>query len=252
MGGALLDAVAPNWPGEIFVVDPSAEPRFGQGVCDLAELPQVAGALVLVAVKPQVIGSLWSGLRPLAHAKALFLSVVAGVSTARFRSELGQDFGLVRAMPNTPAAIGAGVTGAFAAPGLSPSERAAADGLLRSVGAVVWLESEHAIDLVTAISGSGPAYFFRLAESMAQAGVSLGLSPETAALLARKTLEGSGALAAAAPDRDVAKLRSEVTSPGGTTAAALAAFDAEDRLQALVLEAVTAAARRAEQLGTLA
>ena len=202
---------------------------------------------MLLAVKPQIAGDLLPRLQRFARPGVLLISIVAGLSLANLCAALGDEVRAVRAMPNTPAGVLKGITGVYAPPNIDAAGRAQAETLLSAVGEVVWLESEAGIDLVTAISGSGPAYFFRFAEALAAAGEAMGLSADTAQRLARRTLEGAGALAAST-DRTLADLRVEVTSPKGTTAAALARFDAGG-LEALVAEAARASAARAHELG---
>ena len=204
-------------------------------------------AIVLLAVKPQDAAAV---LRPLADllqaTRPLVISVAAGVRIAALRAICSADVPLIRAMPNRPALIGASATGLYAPADVSAGQRAVAEEVLRSVGEVVWVPSEDALDVVTALSGSGPAYFFLLAELMAQAGESLGLEGAAARRLATATLYGSGLLAQSA-DADLAQLRAEVTSKGGTTAAALEAFEAAG-LGATVRRALGAAVQRSREL----
>ena len=249
MGGAL----ARGWTGreEIAAFDPAAPAMEGvtrlESLAEAASLPQPL--VVVVAVKPRTLGQVLPSLRPLAEGGALILSVVAGATTESFRQVLGDTALVARAMPNTPAAVGQGITALAAGPGLTEHHRARAAELLAAVGEVVWVDDEADMDAVTAISGSGPAYFFRFAEALAQAGVDLGLSPEVAMRLARQTFVGSAALAANRED-SLHALRQEVTSPGGTTAAALASFDEERILDRAVRAAAEAAARRSRELGS--
>ncbi len=154
---------------------------------------------------------------------------------------------VVRAMPNTPAAIGRGITVAVAAKNVSPAQRAVADSLLRATGSVEWVDDENLMDAVTAVSGSGPAYIFLLAEELARAGVEAGLPAELATKLARETVAGSGELLHRSTDAS-ATLRQNVTSPGGTTAAALEVLMAKDGLQQLMIRAVAAATKRSKEL----
>jgi pyrroline-5-carboxylate reductase len=249
MGGAILRGLQAGGPHEVWIVDPAVEPSEGVHVVRaVADLPPLVGPTVLLAVKPQVIGDLLPELAPLAGSETLILSIVAGLTVETLCAALGDQARVVRAMPNTPAAVMHGVTAALAGPGVGEAQRRRADALLGAIGEVVWLEDEALIDAVTAVSGSGPAYFFRFAEALSQAGRALGLPPEVAERLARRTLEGAGALAAST-DRSLAELRAEVTSPGGTTAAGLARLDAEERLQRLVEEAADAARTRSRELG---
>ena len=176
--------------------------------------------------------------------RALIISIMAGIRIGALQGWCGKDLSIVRAMPNRPALLGAGATALYAPP---DTPRALASEIMGAVGAVVWLASEDQLDIVTALSGSGPAYFFRLAELMMQAAVNLGLDAEVARLLAIETLHGAGVLAHAS-DGDLARLRAEVTSKGGTTAAALQVLDAEPGLATLVQRAVDAAAQRSRAI----
>ncbi|MFN7192949.1 MAG: pyrroline-5-carboxylate reductase, partial [Rhodospirillales bacterium] len=162
---------------------------------------------------------------------------------------LGSGIAIVRAMPNTPASVGRGISGAYASPAVSPDQRALADRLLRSVGAVEWVASEALIDAVTAVSGSGPAYVFLLAEALADAGAKAGLPADLAQRLARATVAGAGELLHQAPE-SAEQLRKNVTSPNGTTAAALAVLMATDGFGPLLERAVAAAAKRARELAS--
>jgi pyrroline-5-carboxylate reductase len=249
MGGAILRGLQSGGPREVWIVDPAVAPSAGINVVrTLAELPALADPTILLAVKPQVIGGLLPDLKPLASGGALFISIIAGLTVETMRTSLGEGARIVRAMPNTPAAVLQGITAALAGPGVGEGERRRADALLGAVGEVVWLQEEGLIDAVTAISGSGPAYFFRFAEALSQAGAALGLPPEIAERLARRTLEGAGALAAST-ERSLAELRAEVTSPAGTTAAGLARLDDGERLHRLVEETAKAAEARSRELG---
>lgn len=248
MGGAILRGLAAGPPREIWVVDPHAPAQPGaRFVASLQDLPALVAPTVVVAVKPQVAGEVLPHLAPVAREGALAVSIVAGLTLATLARTL-PEAGIVRAMPNTPAAVLKGVTGAAAGPRLTHVQRARAQDLLAAVGEVVWLDDEALIEAVTAISGSGPAYFFRFAEALSAAGRALGLPEETAERLARRTLEGAGALAGAT-DRSLAELRAEVTSPGGTTAAGLERLDDEDRIDRLLLDTARAARARSEALG---
>jgi len=180
--------------------------------------------------------------------RALAISVMAGKSTASVGKALGGAERVARAMPNLPAAIGKGVTGLYAPSSIDARGRRLAETLMRAAGEVVWVEREQDIDAVTAVSGSGPAYFFLLTEALADAGEALGLGKTAAAALARATLAGAGALIDA-ETREPEEMRKAVTSPGGTTEAALKIFDGDEQaLRALVNNAVAAAARRASEL----
>ncbi len=203
--------------------------------------------VVVLAIKPQTLDAAAPGLAPLADG-ALVVSVLAGKTVADLSGRLPKAAAFVRAMPNLPASIGHGATGAFAAPGTSPRQRDVADALLKAVGIVEWVDDEGLIDAVTAVSGSGPAYIFLLAETLARAGVEAGLPAELAARLACATVSGAGALIAQS-DLPPARLRENVTSPGGTTAAALTVLmDERAGMEPLLVRAVAAAKRRAGEL----
>jgi pyrroline-5-carboxylate reductase len=250
MGGAILRGLEsqPDPNRRVYAVDPLAPQAAGAVLLrSFQELPALDGALVLIAVKPYAVAELLPMLRPLAEAGGAFISIAAGVTIDALRAGLGGQAPVVRAMPNTPAAVLRGITALAAGPGVDAALRARCEALLGVVGEVVWLDDEAQIDAVTGLSGSGPAYFFRFAEALAQAGEALGLSAEVAMRLARRTLEGSGALAEA-DRRPLAELRVEVTSPGGTTAAALAHFESGG-LDALLADATRAARDRAVELG---
>jgi pyrroline-5-carboxylate reductase len=206
-----------------------------------------AEALVL-AVKPQMLDSVAPQIAADAGPGTLVLSILAGKRIADLSARLPQAKMIVRAMPNTPAAIGRGITGAFAGPAVDARGRELTAALLGAVGEVEWVESEALIDAVTAVSGSGPAYVFYFVECLTSAGVEAGLPEETAARLARATIAGAGELLRRSPDTSPATLRENVTSPGGTTAAALAVLMAEDGFAPILARAVEAARRRAEEL----
>jgi pyrroline-5-carboxylate reductase len=208
----------------------------------------VAGAsIVVLAVKPQDAAAV---LQPLAGALAavrpLLISVAAGVRIAALESWCGVGLPVMRAMPNRPARVGAGATGVYAPPAVGHEQRVAAEQVLQALGDVFWVRAEELLDVVTALSGSGPAYFLLLAELMAEAGTDLGLESAMAQRLAAATLYGSGLLART-DDGDLARLREEVTSTGGTTEAALRVFEAAD-LRATVRAALGAATQRGREL----
>jgi pyrroline-5-carboxylate reductase len=209
--------------------------------------PDAPEALVL-AVKPQTLDAAAPQIAPLAGAQTLVLSIMAGKTLADIAGRLPQARAIVRAMPNTPAAVGRGVTGAFAGAGVAPAQKAMADALLGAIGQTVWVNDEALIDAVTAVSGSGPAYVFLLAECLAQAGEKAGLPRETAETLARATVEGAGELLFRDAATSPAQLRINVTSPGGTTAAALDVLMGPQGLAPLMEAAVAAAKRRAGEL----
>lgn len=238
-------------------LDPTAvwaiEPKPSAWLADLpgvnlnADLPD-APAAVLIAVKPQAMGEALTAVAKLGGSGTLFLSVAAGVTIAAYESALGSDAAVVRAMPNTPAAIGKGISALVGNSRASEKQMAMAEGLLSSVGQTVRLEDENQMDAVTAVSGSGPAYVFLLVETLAAAGVEEGLPADLASRLAKATVAGAGALAETA-EESPSRLRENVTSPQGTTAAALEVLmDDEAGLPALLRRAVKAAAIRSREL----
>jgi pyrroline-5-carboxylate reductase len=206
-------------------------------------------SVVVLAVKPQQAEGVVRELAALLRAqRPLLLSVAAGVRISSLEAWCGTGVPVARAMPNRPALLGAGATALYAPPSLGSALRAAAERIARAVGEVVWVPEEDLLDVVTALSGSGPAYFFLLAELMADAAAGLGLAPPVAKRLAAATLHGAGLMAAAGA-ADLAQLRAEVTSRGGTTEAALAVFASAD-LKGTVERALAAATRRGHELGT--
>ncbi len=244
MGSALLAGWLDRGvdAADVVVVDPSA-PTLGVAVvAGAADIP--AGFdpdVVVLAVKPQVMAEV---LPPYGRFKpAVFLSIAAGKPIAFFRSHLGDDAAIVRAMPNTPAAVRRGITVCCAGAEVDAARRTLCQSLLEAVGEVGWVADEGLMDVVTAVSGSGPAYVFLLAEVMAAAGIAQGLPPDLAARLARATVSGSGELLRQSSD-SAEQLRRNVTSPGGTTAAALAVLMAEDGGFARLMDAAVAAATR--------
>jgi pyrroline-5-carboxylate reductase len=254
MGGALLT----GWfeegldAGAALVFDPapSADMRAmleRAGIAIAARpLGGATAAAVVIAVKPQVIADVLPGLRPLVGAETVALSIAAGTTLADLETGLGPA-AIVRAMPNTPAQIGRGITAAVANRRVAAAGKALVTALLEAVGEVVWLEQEGLIDAVTAVSGSGPAYVFLLAECLAEAGVEAGLPPDIAAQLARATVAGAGELLRRS-ELPHDQLRHNVTSPGGTTAAALEILMGEGGLGPLMSRAVAAAKKRSQEL----
>jgi pyrroline-5-carboxylate reductase len=204
-------------------------------------------SVVVLSVKPQDASGVLTPLAPLLQqGRPVVVSVCAGLRVADIESWCGGNIAVVRSMPNRPALVGAGATGLFAGGNVSSSQRAQAESIMRAVGEVVWVPSEDALDVVTALSGSGPAYFFLLAELMMQAATDLGLDADAARRLAVATLHGAGSLVRAG-DGDLARLRAEVTSKGGTTEAALAVMNAAD-MRGIVARALEAATRRGHEL----
>jgi len=202
----------------------------------------------VLAVKPQQMGPVVEALRPLLiAAKPLLLSVAAGLRVADLARWAGAGVPVVRAMPNRPALVGAGATGLYADASVTAAQKELAALVMAATGLAVWVDAEAQIDTVTALSGSGPAYFFRLAELMAEAAVAQGMDPAVARALAAQTLAGAGQLVAAERDDDLARMRAEVTSKGGTTAAALDRFEACG-FGETVRSAMDAAANRSREL----
>ncbi|WP_277755286.1 pyrroline-5-carboxylate reductase [Teichococcus oryzae] len=253
MGGAMLEGWLERGAREVVVVEPHAEatrPFSGRvTVCaDAATLPSgFHPAAIVLATKPQQAEAALPAFGALAGAGALVLSIMAGKTTTGVAAMLGGAARVVRAMPNTPAAVRQGFTCAFAGPGVEPGQRDLADALLTAIGEVAWVEDEGLIDPVTAVSGGGPAYVFLLAELLEQAAVEQGLPPDLARRMARRTVAGSGALLAAS-DLDTAQLRRNVTSPKGTTEQALKVLMAPDAWPRAMSEAIAAATRRSREL----
>jgi pyrroline-5-carboxylate reductase len=252
MGGAMLS----GWlaqeldPRLLGVIEPHPSAEISALVAKglrLNPTPKEIGAVatLVVALKPQMFREAGPMLQRYAGPSTLVVSIMAGATIASVEESCGGS--VVRAMPNTPAAIGRGITVAVAAKKVSPSQRAVADALLRATGSVEWVDDENLMDAVTAVSGSGPAYIFLLAEELARAGVEAGLPPELAARLARETVAGSGELLHRS-ELASATLRENVTSPGGTTAAALEVLMGPDGMQSLLTRAVAAATRRSKEL----
>ena len=251
MGSALLagwlDRGLP--PGAVHVVEPSPSAWLrSTGVALNGPLP-AAPAVVLVAVKPQIMAEALPGLHTLGGGQTLFVTVAAGTTIATYEAILGAKTPVVRAMPNTPAAIGRGITAICGNAAATKAHLAQAEGLLSAVGQVVVLEGEHQMDAVTALSGSGPGYVFHMVEAMAAAGMAVGLPAELAMRLAKATVGGAGQLVETSAESP-AQLRLNVTSPGGTTAAGLAVLMAEPGgLQDLMTRTVQAATARGKELG---
>ena len=251
MGSALLagwlEAGLPA--GSIWVLEPNPTDWLKSTGVHLNQGVPPAPAVALLAVKPQMIGEALPALTALGNGKTLMVSIAAGTSIATFEATFGARTPIVRTMPNTPAMVGRGITGICANAYAGAAGLALAADLMRAVGEVVELEGEHQIDAVTAVSGSGPAYVFHLIETMAAGGVAQGLSPEVAMKLARATVCGAGELAYRAPE-PASQLRVNVTSPGGTTAAALAVLmDETTGFPPLLEKAIKAAADRGRELG---
>lgn len=248
--GRMGAAMARGWNGahRVLVFDPLASvlPDGAEPVDSLDAVEADEALIVVLAVKPQVFPTIAASLRPLARHDALFVSIMAGITLDGLKDALGSGR-IVRTMPNTPAAIGQGITAAVAGRDVRMGDLAIVNGLLGPTGQVVWIDDEAQIDVVTAVSGSGPAYFFRFTEALAKAGAQAGLPSDLAMLLARVTFTGAAALAGADP-ADLAELRRQVTSPGGTTAAGLAQLDADGAIDRLAQAVVNAAAARSREL----
>jgi pyrroline-5-carboxylate reductase len=253
MGGALLE----GWIG--LGVDPACivaiEPQPAASIAALSargvrinpDPASICPDAIVIAVKPQIAGEIMPNVASLMSPSTVVIAIMAGRTIAFLAGALPRNAAVVRAMPNTPAAIGRGITVAVPNSLVSPAQRQLADALLRAAGAVEWVEDEALMDAVTAVSGSGPAYVFLLAESLARAGEKAGLPAELAVRLARATVAGSGELLHRSL-MDAAVLRQNVTSPGGTTAAALDVLMAPDGLDLLMERAVAAATRRGHEL----
>ncbi|MEM1364204.1 MAG: pyrroline-5-carboxylate reductase [Pseudomonadota bacterium] len=259
-GGNMGRAMLEGWLGtglagnDVQVIDPNpsaalADLAKAHGFPIIASPAELSDPLqcLVVAVKPQIAELALAGVNHLMTPDTLAVSLAAG-KTLKFLAAHCAPAKVVRTIPNTPALVGRGATGAIAGDGLSDDQRKIADSLLSTVGLTVWVSREADIDAITALSGSGPAYVFHMVEAMARAGRGIGLSHETAEQLARATVEGAGELLHRSPDT-AATLRANVTSPGGTTAAALAVLmDEQDGLPALMQRALEAARSRSEEL----
>lgn len=256
MGAALLRGWLKAEMGAVFtVLDPAPSDDMGklggEGKInlnpDLTNLRERAPDFLVLAVKPQSMGEVIRPLAFLGGGRTCILSIAAGRSIASFQDVFGSETPIIRAMPNTPASIGLGISVAVANARVGPSDKERADSLLAAVGEVAWVDRESHLDAVTAVSGSGPAYVFYLIECLANAGADVGLDKDLALRLAIETVHGAGHMAKLAPD-DVAQLRENVTSPGGTTAAALDILMGEGGLSGLMRKAVRAAHQRSKEL----
>ncbi|WP_306006053.1 pyrroline-5-carboxylate reductase [Aquicoccus porphyridii] len=250
MGSAMLKGWLAGGlpPGSVHVRDPHPSDWLrGAGVHINDDLPK-APAIVLIAVKPQMMEEALPVLVPMGNGETLFLSVAAGTPIATYEQVLGAQTPIIRAMPNTPAAVGHGITAIIGNAQASAAHLDAADSLLRAVGQVVRLEAESQMDAVTGVSGSGPAYVFHMIECLARAGEAQGLAPDLALDLARATVAGAGALAMESGESPE-QLRINVTSPGGTTQAGLdLLMDEASGLPSLMERTVAAATNRAKEL----
>jgi pyrroline-5-carboxylate reductase len=254
MGSALLKGWLSHGVKAISVVEPKPSAQLRKlaraGKIALFAAPSAIKrkpSVCLVAIKPQVLKGEAPMLASFAQSGSLMISIAAGTSVEAMAKAWGKKARIIRAMPNTPGAVGAGITGLYAAKGVTAADKKRATALLSALGETVWVAKEALIDSVTAVSGSGPAYLFLMAEALTDAGVAEGLPRDQAEKFARATVAGAGALLAA--DKSPASaLREAVTSPGGTTAAALYVLMAEDGLVALMKRAVQAARKRAQEL----
>jgi pyrroline-5-carboxylate reductase len=257
MGTALLRGWLARKLGPILVVEPKPSPELKQlakskriNLHDSIEDVEAAKVgICVVAIKPQVLRSEAGRLKAFAESGALILSIAAGTSTGSFARACGARARVIRAMPNLPGSIGKGISALYATTKATPADRASAEALLAALGETVWVKKEEMIDTVTAVSGSGPAYVFLLVEVLAAAAEREGLSRPLALKLARATITGAGALLDFTGD-PADKLRRDVTSPGGTTEAALAVLMEQDALSVLMARAVDAAVKRARELST--
>ncbi len=248
--GAMGKALYTCWQGaklaNIAVIDPfSEESTAYKSIEDLPDsfIPNV----IVLAVKPQVMAEIVPLYKHFQRFNTVYISIAAGKSMEEIESYLGEGTLVIRAMPNLPATVGQGLTGLYSNQLLPDALKLGIDQLFASVGQVLWLESEDQVNLVTAISGSGPAYFYRLVECLIKSGQALGLSASAAQLLAEQTFIGAAELLKKS-NQSAMGLRQQVTSPGGTTAAALTVFDNQECLDILVSTAINAAVERAKEL----
>lgn len=251
LGGWLAEGIAPEL---ITIVDPSPPPAMMQLVSDngirhaIGAIEDYSPDVMVVAVKPQIMGAVLSGVAPMVGPQTVAVSVAAGTTLAALEVGLGGgEIAVVRTMPNTPALVRRGITVACPNRFVTAGQRGQVDRLLGAIGSVEWVDEEKLIDAVTAVSGSGPAYVFHLAECMAQAGIAAGLPVDLAMKLAHETVSGAGELMARSPETP-AKLRENVTSPNGTTAAALSVLMGEQAMEKLMMRAIAAAKKRSEEL----
>lgn len=256
MGGALLEGLIARGldASRVRVQDPAppadiaaALARHGIAAEPKIESLSTPPGVILMAVKPQAMDAVFPSVAALAGPDTLVISIAAGRTLASFEARLPAGTAVVRAMPNTPAAVGRGITVCVANGAVTPAGRATCEALMSAVGEVAWIGNEAEMDAVTAVSGSGPAYVFLLAEAMEKAAVAAGLDAALARQLARATVSGAGELLARS-DLDAATLRRNVTSPGGTTAAALDVLMAEGGVEDRVREAVLAGMVRSREL----
>lgn len=247
MGGALLKSWQSHSDSLLYefkVIDPTND-AYLKGIEDLPL--NYSPNVIVFAVKPQVLPSVIEQYKVFSNLKCVFISIAAGMGLDFFHQVLGGKEAVIRAMPNLPVTVGQGMTALIARNHVTSVEKEIAEKLFSTAGKVLWVEEEPLIDVVTALSGSGPAYFFRFVESLAQASQKMGLPPETALLLARQTAIGAGKMLEQLPDT-VEGLRKKVTSPGGTTAAGLDVFNQDQALDPLIERVIEAALLRAREL----
>jgi len=257
MGAALLSGWLARGvrPEQVQLVEPNADAvaDFLAAGCRYAAtpaaLPPETPQVLLLAVKPQTMAAVLPEVKALVGPETLVVSIAAGCGLSLYAEALGAQTAIVRAMPNTPAAVGRGMTVLVAGPTVAAAQRDLAEALLSAVGETAWIEDEALMDPVTALSGGGPAYVFLLAESLAKAGVAAGLPADLAERLARETVAGAGELLHRAAE-PASRLRENVTSPGGTTLEALKVLMAEEGLQPLLDRAIAAASRRSRELSS--
>ncbi|MDH4018032.1 MAG: pyrroline-5-carboxylate reductase [Xanthomonadales bacterium] len=237
---------------QVQVADPNAEARaFLQKRWPVACYEQASDAIkgmdaIVLAVKPQVLSYVLDEIQDLVTDQQLIISIVAGIPTSKIAAHLNANPPIVRTMPNTPALIGLGITAMYARVNCSLAQRELSQNLMESAGEIVWLDKEKLLDVVTALSGSGPAYFYYLVECLRNAGTRLGLPADVAARLALHTAHGSSVMAVQS-DTDVIELRQQVTTPGGTTQAAIETLN-DGHFEQLIDSAITAATRRGQEL----
>lgn len=255
MGSAMLEGWLSQGiaPSDVTVIDPMQANILSKrlGVNGLASADDLTGNenpdVIILAVKPQMMDDALPAYKAIAGKNTLLLSIAAGKTIGYFENIFGADAAILRTMPNTPAAVGRGMTVGCANSNVSAEQKQLGQKLLEAVGTFGWVEDESLMDAVTAVSGSGPAYVFLLAEVMAKAGVKMGLPEDLAKQLARQTVSGAGELMNQSSE-EASTLRENVTSPGGTTAAALAVLMADDALGPLMDKAIEAATKRSKEL----
>jgi pyrroline-5-carboxylate reductase len=254
MGGAMLRGWLARGLGPVIAVEPKPDTRLRKlggvrFVADIETIPAGRARACVVALKPQILRTEAARLRPIAERGSPMISIAAGTSIASLRKAWGRSAHILRAMPNTPGAIGRGISAIFAPPNVSASDRKIAERLLAPLGETVWVGRETLIDVTTAVSGSGPAYVFLMVEALASAAEAEGMPRREAEKLARATIMGAGSLLEA-DRRPPSDLRRDVTSPGGTTEAALKVLMSPGGLARIMARAVAAANRRAGELAS--